>query len=354
MVQPHSPFVGGVHGVAEVHPPLEVAGGARLQAPGPETPRSVRRCCRTPRRAATARPRNRHATVVTPTGGERQRPATGETRRRDQGENRSPRRVARHHRDPTSAAELNPVCGLSPVIGYRRSKSALAARPASEGALPPDSRRQHEEDPRHQDQGRARAQPQEHRRRDPARQAGGDHGAVGFGEVVAGVRHASTPRGSAATSSRCRPTRASSSTRCTSPTSTRSRGCRRRSRSSRRPGSRNPRSTVGHGHRDLRLPAAALGARRDRSTAGTAASRSPRRPSSRWSIGCWSCPRGRASRCWRRWCATRRASSPTCWPSCARTASCAPTSTASSTSWPSRPSWTRTRRTPSRCSSIGW
>ena len=35
-------------------------------------------------------------------------------------------------------------------------------------------------------------------------------------------------------------------------------------------------------------------------------------------------------------------------------ASCAPTSTASCTSWPSRPSSTRTRRTPSRCSSIAW
>ena len=35
-------------------------------------------------------------------------------------------------------------------------------------------------------------------------------------------------------------------------------------------------------------------------------------------------------------------------------ASCAPTSTASSPSWPSRPSSTRTRSTPSRCSSIAW
>ena len=42
-----------------------------------------------------------------------------------------------------------------------------------------------------------------------------------------------------------RPTRASSSARWRSPTSTRSRACRRRSRSTRRRRSRNPRSTVG-------------------------------------------------------------------------------------------------------------
>ena len=62
----------------------------------------------------------------------------------------------------------------------------------------------------------------------------------------------STPRASAATSSRCRPTRASSSGRWTSPTSTRSRACRRRSRSTRRRrratrarrSARSPRSTT--------------------------------------------------------------------------------------------------------------
>src|SRR5437879_273139 len=37
--------------------------------------------------------------------------------------------------------------------------------------------------------GRAGAQPQEHRREDPARQDGRDHGSVGFGEVIPRLRH---------------------------------------------------------------------------------------------------------------------------------------------------------------------
>ena len=54
-----------------------------------------------------------------------------------------------------------------------------------------------------------------------------------------------------------------------------------------------------------------MGARRHRALLAAAASRSRRRPSSRWSTRCSSCPRGRASRCWRRSCASRRATSPT-------------------------------------------
>src|SRR3990172_8619690 len=42
---------------------------------------------------------------------------------------------------------------------------------------------------RYRRQGGSRAQSEGHRRHDPARQAGGDYGAVGVGEVVAGVRH---------------------------------------------------------------------------------------------------------------------------------------------------------------------
>ena len=64
-----------------------------------------------------------------------------------------------------------------------------------------------------------------------------------------------------------------------------------------------------HGHRDLRLPAPAVRARRRAALLRTAASRSRRRRSSRWSTRCSSCRRARASRCWRRSCASRRASS---------------------------------------------
>ena len=182
-------------------------------------------------------------------------------------------------------------------------------------------------------QRRARAQPQEHRRRDPARQADRHHRAVGSGSRRS-PSTPSTPRGSAATSSRCRPTRGSSSSRWTSPTSTRSRACRRRSRSSRRPLAESALDRR-HGHRDLRLPAPALGAHRHRALLRAAGSPSPRRPSSRWSTGCSSCPRASASRCWRRWCATQgriqRSSA-----KLRKQASCASTSTASSTSCPSR------------------
>ena len=58
-------------------------------------------------------------------------------------------------------------------------------------------------------------------------------------------------------SSRCRPTRASSSVRWTSPMSTRSRACRRRSRSTRRR-LRATRARRSDGDRDLRLPAPAV------------------------------------------------------------------------------------------------
>ncbi len=52
-----------------------------------------------------------------------------------------------------------------------------------------------------------------------------------------------------------------------------------------------------HDHRGLRLPAAALRARRAGRTARSAARRSSGRPRSRSSTGCCSCPRAPASRC---------------------------------------------------------
>ncbi len=116
----------------------------------------------------------------------------------------------------------------------------------------------------------------------------------------------STPRASAATSSRSRRTPGSSSGRWTSPTSTSSRVCPRRSPSTRSrrlatrapPSARSRRSTTTSG---CSTPASAC------PTAPSAAPRSPGRRRSRSSTGSWSCPRARASRCWRRWCAAARA-----------------------------------------------
>ena len=122
----------------------------------------------------------------------------------------------------------------------------------------------------------------------------------------------STPRASAATSSRCRPTPASSSARWTSPTSTSSRACRRPSRSTRSRRRRNPRSTVGtitEVYDYLRLLYARIGVpalpRRRRAAAAPDAR-------SRSSTASWSCPRAPASRCWRRWCGAARASTRRC------------------------------------------
>ena len=100
--------------------------------------------------------------------------------------------------------------------------------------------------------GRVRAQPQEHHRRAAARQADRLHRPLRLGQVVAWRSTRSTPRASAATSSRCRPTPASSSARSTSRTSTSSRASRRPSPSTRsrpaatpaRPSARSPRSTT--------------------------------------------------------------------------------------------------------------
>ena len=139
----------------------------------------------------------------------------------------------------------------------------------------------------------------------------------------------SSPRASAATSSRCRPTPGSSSGRWTSPTSTSSRACRRRSRSTRSrptatrapPSAPSPRSTTTSA---CSSPGPAA------RTARCAASRSPGRARSRSSTGCSSCPSAPASRCSRRSCAPARASTSTCSPSCSPRASPGPGSTARS------------------------
>ena len=71
-----------------------------------------------------------------------------------------------------------------------------------------------------------------------------------------------------------------------------------------------------HGHRDLRLHAAAVGARRRALLAGDRpADREPDRVS-RWSTACWRCRKARGSTCWRRSCAAARASTARNSPSC--------------------------------------
>ena len=117
----------------------------------------------------------------------------------------------------------------------------------------------------------------------------------------------STPRASAATWSRCRPTPASSWARWTSPTSTSSRGCRRPSPSTRsrpaatpgRPWARSPRSTTTCGSSTPGWAGP---------TAPTAAAPWPARPPSRSSTASSTCPRAPASRCWPRWCGGARGS----------------------------------------------
>ena len=159
--------------------------------------------------------------------------------------------------------------------------------------------------------GRPGAQPQERRPRAATRPPDRLHRALGFGEVVARRSTRSTPRASAATSSRCRRTRASSSARWTSPTSTSSRGCRRRSRSTRsrrratrgRPSARSPRSTT----------TCACSTRASASrTARTAGGSSRARRRSRSSTACSSSRRAPASRCSRPSCAAARASTTGC------------------------------------------
>ena len=78
-----------------------------------------------------------------------------------------------------------------------------------------------------------------------------------------------------------------------------------------------------HRHRDLRLHAPALGARRHPLLArDRPADREPD-VSARWSTGCWRCRRRRGSTCWRPWCAAARASTARRSPSSRRRASSA-------------------------------
>ena len=137
-------------------------------------------------------------------------------------------------------------------------------------------------------------------------------GLSGSGKSSAWPSTRSTPRASAATSSRSSSTPASSSARWTSPTSTSSRACRRPSRSTRsrrratpaRPSAPSPRSTTTCA---CSTPASAC---RTAPNDGTRLRAPDAR--SRSSTASSSCPTAPASRCWRRSCGAARASTTRC------------------------------------------
>ena len=108
-----------------------------------------------------------------------------------------------------------------------------------------------------------------------------------------------------------------------------------------------------HRHRDLRLPAPALRARRAAALPGLRPADRRASRSTRSSSRSSRCPRARASRSTRRSSATARASTATCSRSCATRASRASRSTASSTRSTSRRRSTRSSSTRSRSSSTG-
>ena len=210
---------------------------------------------------------------------------------------------------------------------------------------------------------RARAQSQERRRRNSARQAGGVHRPVRLRQIVARLRH-HLCRGPA-------PLRRIAVGLC-APVPGDDAEARRRP--DRRPVAgdfhraedhlEEPALDRRHRHRDLRLHAAVVGAGRRALFARDAACRSRARSSRRWSTACWRCPRARGSICWRRSCAAARASTGRSSPNTSRRDFSASRSTARSTSWPKRRRSTRNSRTTStswwtaswcgRTSASGW
>ena len=187
--------------------------------------------------------------------------------------------------------------------------------------------------PRDRDPRRARAQPQERRRRDPARPAGGVHRPVRLRQILARLRH-HLRRGPAPLR------RVAVGLRPAVPGDDAEAG----RRPDRRPVAghldraedhlEEPALDGRHRHRDLRLHAAAVGARR---RALFARHRPADREPDRVADGR---PRAGAARghahlsCWRRWCAAARASTARSSPSSSRRATSASRSTASSTRSP--------------------
>ncbi len=239
-----------------------------------------------------------------------------------------------------------PIPSADPPAGMSRYPQTNACSPTR---VPPPGRLnlrvRTAGDPR-----RAGAQPAQHQPRPAPRQAHRAHRAVGFGEVVARLRHHLRGGSAALRRVACPPTPASSWARWTSPTSTSSRVSHLPSRSTRNrrhatPGRRSgpsPRSTTTSG---CCTPASAC------PTVPSAARRSLDRRRNRSSIGCSSCRKAPASRCWRRSCGAARAPTRRCSPTWRRKASPGPASTARCTSSPTRSTSPATRCTRSRSSS---
>ena len=139
---------------------------------------------------------------------------------------------------------------------------------------------------------RAHAQPEEHQSRSAAQPADRDHRAVGLRQVVARLRHAlrrrPAPLRRIAVGLRAAVPAADGKARC---------------RSDRRPVAGDfdraegdqPQSALDrrHGHRNSRLPAPAVRARRRAALPRSRHARCRRRACRRWSITCCSCPRTR-------------------------------------------------------------
>ena len=159
-----------------------------------------------------------------------------------------------------------------------------AARASATSA--PVSDRRHGADPGAR---RAHAQPQEHRPRHPAQPAGRDHRPVGLGQVEPGVRHA-LRRGPA-------PLRREPVGLCAAVPAADGQARRRRDRGpvagdlDRAEGDPpQPALDRRHGHRDPRLPAPAVRARRHAVLPRPRPAAAGADASARWSTRCWRCP----------------------------------------------------------------
>ena len=199
---------------------------------------------------------------------------------------------------------------------------------------------------------RARAQPQEHHRRVPARPAGRHHRPVRQRQDAASPSTRSTPRASAATSRACRAYARQFLGQMEKPDVDQIDGLIAGHLD--RPEGRQPQPALDrrHGHRDLRPPAPAVRARRASRTARTA-TRSSARPSSRSSTRSWRCRRGRGCSCSGRSSRTARPRATGSSRRPASRASCASASTARCTTSTRRRRSTSTSATRSRSSSIG-
>ena len=210
----------------------------------------------------------------------------------------------------------------------------------------------HLDGPTDQHPRRAHAQPQEHRPRHPAQQAGGDHRPVGLGQVLARLRHAVCGRPA--------PLRGEPVGLCAAVPAADGQARRRHDRGPvardlHRAEGHQPQPALhrGHGDRDPRLPAPAVRPRRHALL--------PRpRPAAAGADGVADgrCGAGLAGRAapddpGAGGARDARASSSSCSPRCRRRATCASASTARPTSTTTCPSSRRPRSTTSTSSSTG-